>query len=675
MKKKITLIISVFLISFLFSFAQNISVKSFQSLPNDQTARVYNPVKDQNGEKAALIKVVTNQTGFVWEGGALGITKVEKKTGEYWVYIPRGSKKITIKHDQLGVLRDYRYPEAIKEATTYEMVLTTANVKTVVEEREIPSQWLVIHSEPEGANVFIDDKLAGTTPFQRKYKEGEYTYRIEKPRYHNKAGQISLEDEKKRLDLSLKPQFGDIQITSEPEDDMQIYMDDENTNKTTPATLKEVSSGEHTIMLNSKWFQPKTKKVTVRDEQTTAVDFTLDPAFANVSVTAHPEAEILIDDQVKGTGRWNGRLLEGIYTIKAEKDKYYSQSEQLEVISGEDETLNFTLQGKTGNADIVTTPMDAQVYLDGEKQGTSPLTLNDLLIGSYNIRLEKEGYGIIKKSLIIQENETVSFNEDLPEGQAISITSQPAGAELFIDGNNYGKTPQKLTLSFGDHQVKLIDGSTIIEQSLDVTQFGKDHFYYSLDDTEVIDVTNPATGQTWMDRNLGASRAATGSTDEEAYGGLYQWGRAADGHEKRNSGTTSTLSNSDTPGHGNFITVGSSPYDWRSPQNDNLWQGVNGTNNPCPDGYRLPTAAEWEAERRSWSSNDAAGAFASPLKLPVAGYRYYSGGSLLSVGSRGRYWSSTVDGRFSRSLYFSSSDAGMYSNSRANGYSVRCLKD
>ncbi|MGE4541908.1 MAG: hypothetical protein AB7D35_11660, partial [Bacteroidales bacterium] len=69
------------------------------------------------------------------------------------------------------------------------------------------------------------------------------------------------------------------------------------------------------------------------------------------------------------------------------------------------------------------------------------------------------------------------------------------------------------------------------------------------------DVYNPATGQTWMDRNLGASRAATSSTDDQAYGDLYQWGRDTDGHEKRNSGTTSTLSNSDTPGHGNFITV------------------------------------------------------------------------------------------------------------------------
>ena len=188
-------------------------------------------------------------------------------------------------------------------------------------------------------------------------------------------------------------------------------------------------------------------------------------------------------------------------------------------------------------------------------------------------------------------------------------------------------------------------------------------------------VTNPTTGKIWMDRNLGASQVATSSTDALAYGDLYQWGRAADGHESRTSGTTSTLATSDTPGHDDFITNSISPNDWRSPQNDNLWQGVSGTNNPCPSGYRLPTEAEWNAERGTWSSNNSAGAIASPLKLPVAGGRYASNGSLYGVGSYGSYWSSTVSGTFARYLFFDSSSAGMFSLGRAYGFSVRCLKD
>jgi uncharacterized protein (TIGR02145 family) len=189
------------------------------------------------------------------------------------------------------------------------------------------------------------------------------------------------------------------------------------------------------------------------------------------------------------------------------------------------------------------------------------------------------------------------------------------------------------------------------------------------------DVYNPITGRIWSDRNLGATQVATSSTDANSYGHLYQWGRGTDGHQVRTSSTTTNLSSSDSPGHGNFILTTSSPYDWRNPQNTNLWQGVSGVNNPCPAGYRLPTEAEWNAERLSWSYSNAAGAFASPLKLPVAGYRLSSSGSLFYVGSDGFYWSSTVSSTNSRYLLFYSGDALMSSNGRANGSSVRCIKE
>jgi uncharacterized protein (TIGR02145 family) len=191
----------------------------------------------------------------------------------------------------------------------------------------------------------------------------------------------------------------------------------------------------------------------------------------------------------------------------------------------------------------------------------------------------------------------------------------------------------------------------------------------------VVEIINSSTGKIWMDRNLGASQVATSSTDANSYGDLYQWGRKSDGHQCRNSATTSTLSSSDQPGNGDFILAPSSPYDWRSPQQTNLWQGVNGVNNPCPSLYRLPTNTEIYNESISWNSNDAAGAFASPLKLPMAGTRYFSSGSLTTVGSTGYYWSSTVDGTRSRYLYFSSSNALVSNFFHAYGHSVRCIKD
>jgi uncharacterized protein (TIGR02145 family) len=195
-----------------------------------------------------------------------------------------------------------------------------------------------------------------------------------------------------------------------------------------------------------------------------------------------------------------------------------------------------------------------------------------------------------------------------------------------------------------------------------------------------------ADGKTWLNNNLGANYAnttngafnpaaqASSSTDQNAYGSLFQWGRGADGHEFRNSGNTPGPIA--TPWTSiNFITNGTAPVDWRTPQDDNLWQGVSGTNNPCPIGYRLPTQTELDNQRLSWSSNNPAGAIASPLKLPMAGYRRNSNGSLVTVGTFGGYWSSAVSSANARSLNFGSGDAFMFTGYRAFGFSVRCLKD
>jgi uncharacterized protein (TIGR02145 family) len=214
------------------------------------------------------------------------------------------------------------------------------------------------------------------------------------------------------------------------------------------------------------------------------------------------------------------------------------------------------------------------------------------------------------------------------------------------------------------------------------TSYGEEYSFRTMEswnrdiETEVVNVTNPNTGRVWMDRNLGASRAATSSTDTQAYGDLYQWGRGFDGHQRRNSTQTSNLSIGDQPGHGRFILSNSDAnWDWRRSPNNDLWQGFHGVNNPCPVGYRVPTEAEWNSERATWSSNDASGAITSTLKLPTAGNRSRSSGSLIDVGSSSDYWSSSLTGSASRNLRISSSNASIVSNARATGLSVRCLRD
>lgn len=191
-------------------------------------------------------------------------------------------------------------------------------------------------------------------------------------------------------------------------------------------------------------------------------------------------------------------------------------------------------------------------------------------------------------------------------------------------------------------------------------------------------VINPVTGKTWMDRNLGATQVAQAVDDASSYGWYYQWGRVTDGHQLPSAGSTTQQSSTDQPGHGDVIYTSSN--DWRNPSNDNLWQGVNGINNPCPAGYRIPTEAEWVAEINTFSSNNSSGAFGSVLSLPVAGFGYgtTTTDDLINLGSIGVYWTSDAvysGGNNIRIVVFQATAATFQGWQRNHRASVRCIMD
>ena len=236
----------------------------------------------------------------------------------------------------------------------------------------------------------------------------------------------------------------------------------------------------------------------------------------------------------------------------------------------------------------------------------------------------------------------------------------------------------------GDNRHRLLFSST----SANVNNSGRAHGFSvrCIKEFEFLTVTS-TTGKVWMDRNLGATQVATSSTDEDSYGNHYQWGKK---QEFGAAITTAAGPVADATAAGtNFITTNADPNDWINPQNDVLWNsGTVGApvkvtaNDPCPAGYRIPTDAELEAERNNggtgfWGTgsaqNNAAGAFASVLKLPVAGYRLRGTGELTS--NYGFYWSSTFNGSDARRLYFSSINANTNASSRAQGISVRCIQE
>ena len=164
----------------------------------------------------------------------------------------------------------------------------------------------------------------------------------------------------------------------------------------------------------------------------------------------------------------------------------------------------------------------------------------------------------------------------------------------------------------------------------------------------------------WITSNLGADHQATAVNDAtEASAGWYWQFNRMQGY--KHDGTTRTPNTT-----------------WITYINENLdWQAAN---DPCAlelgSGWRIPTSTEWYNVDDIGNWNDWNGPWNSALKMHAAGYLYSNNGSLTGRGSNGIYWSSTRDDtNYGWYLDFYFSGSNMYSNNKAFGFSIRCLRD
>ena len=128
--------------------------------------------------------------------------------------------------------------------------------------------------------------------------------------------------------------------------------------------------------------------------------------FAKVSISCPTEdAELSVNGEQKGVGRWGGMVIPGKYTIEASKDGCHSQTRQIELKDNDEVTVDFTkLKTITGSLRVDYEPAGADVLLNGKKVGVTPLVLKELPVGDYNLEIWKEYY--------VKEFATVRIAED-----------------------------------------------------------------------------------------------------------------------------------------------------------------------------------------------------------------------------------------------------------------------
>ncbi|MCI6894176.1 MAG: PEGA domain-containing protein [Bacteroidales bacterium] len=318
--------------------AQSLSVTDFKPLPNDLTANMAGTqVKDQNGEVAALIKVVTTQTGFTFEGGMAGIVKTQQRTGEIWVYVPHGIKKITILHQALGVLRDYYFPCAIEAACTYEMTLASGEVRTVVTQ-DAGASYLVLSVTPKKASVYVDGGMLdgdGSGDYMVALPYGEHQYRVEAGGYMPEAGVVQIGKEKSVLNISLKSALATLTIATTTAG-TEIFVND----KRMGTGSWSGSLGAGTYILEGRLAGYRSQKTSVtlakQDEKSVTLP-ALEAMYGMLNVSYKPVgAEVWVDGKKLGTSPdiFNNVLV-GTHKVEIKKDGHVPYSESVTIAEGE----------------------------------------------------------------------------------------------------------------------------------------------------------------------------------------------------------------------------------------------------------------------------------------------------------------------------------------------------
>ena len=342
---KLIFAISLFFCSLL-AGAQKISVESFQLNEQDLTANQQGTiVLDQNGEKCALIRVQTTQTGFSFDVGSLGVSKVDYKTAEVWVYVPHGVRKITIRHQLLGTT-EYAFPINIERARTYKMQLTTGEVQTIVK-NAVTSQYVLFRLSPANAFVELDgqiiDVVDGTATKRMPF--GTYNYKVQAPRHAPEVGTIVVNDPKNKhiVTINLRPQFGNVKF--QVANNAEIWIDDKK--QGIGNCTVELGYGTYVVECRLPGHRASQKEISITQESvnTPIILAPPTPIYGSLDINSTPaDAEVWLDDkQVGTTPLFLSECLVGEHKLKVSKLGYQGKTTTILVAEGQTTTSSITL--------------------------------------------------------------------------------------------------------------------------------------------------------------------------------------------------------------------------------------------------------------------------------------------------------------------------------------------
>ena len=258
---------------------------------------------------------------------------------------------------------------------------------------------LLLESIPSGAEVWLGDIKAGTTPYQNLQLSSGQNLNITLKAQDYRDLQVALTlqpGSNTPKPFELTPAFGSLSITSEPSG-ADVYLSGELVGQT-PYSSSRLASAKYLVDIRKPLYLPLSNQtIAIEDGQRTERSFKLEPNFGDLSVASDPSAATITleadgREVFRGSTPISLQLEPATYILSASKSGYAQRRFEVTIARGDRTSISkeqLQLRRLSGTAVISSEPASpgARVFIDGKDSGAVPL-ITELPVGSYEITIK-----------------------------------------------------------------------------------------------------------------------------------------------------------------------------------------------------------------------------------------------------------------------------------------------
>jgi formylglycine-generating enzyme required for sulfatase activity len=290
-------------------------------------------------------------------------------------------------------------------------------------------------------------------------RKGSYTVQVSQQGYYDVTQNFDVGDEQNVIiDIEMRKLPGHVTVVTNPPTEAVVAINESEIG-TAPFGPLELLPGEHSVSVRAERFLPYSGVINVpglgRHEQ---LSVQLVPRWAEVAIDSEPRgARIYASEEQVGETPATIEFMEGTHQISVVRDGYSAWDGTVVAEPNTDTSLALIrLQPANARLLVNSIPRGANVTVNGRYRGQSPITLDLAPDINYEIGLSKAGYGITSRKVRLEAAASDSITVDLSARTGtLTVNVQPADATVYVDGQARGTGNATLRLSSAPHRIEV----------------------------------------------------------------------------------------------------------------------------------------------------------------------------------------------------------------------------